>query len=35
MWLDAVLAYLHYTAVFVLFAFLTVEVRPSSCRARW
>jgi putative membrane protein len=26
MWLDAVLAYLHFTAVFVLFAFLTVEV---------
>lgn len=26
MWLDAVLAYLHYSAVFVLFAFLTVEV---------
>ncbi|MCM2329628.1 MAG: DUF2214 family protein [Lysobacter sp.] len=26
MWLDAILAYLHYTAVFVLFAFLTVEV---------
>ena len=26
MWLDAALAYLHYTAVFVLFAFLTVEV---------
>lgn len=29
MWLDAVLAYLHYTAVFVLFAFLTVEVVVS------
>jgi len=26
MWLDAVLAYLHFTAVFVLFSFLTVEV---------
>ena len=26
MWLDAILAYLHFTAVFVLFAFLTVEV---------
>ena len=26
MWLDAVLAYLHFTAVFVLFAFLTVEL---------
>lgn len=26
MWLDAALAYLHFTAVFVLFAFLTVEV---------
>lgn len=26
MWLDATLAYLHYSAVFVLFAFLTVEV---------
>ncbi len=25
MWLDAVLAYLHYTAIFVLFAFLTVQ----------
>jgi putative membrane protein len=29
MWLDAILAYLHYTAVFVLFAFLTVEVMIS------
>ncbi|HEX4942862.1 MAG TPA: DUF2214 family protein [Usitatibacteraceae bacterium] len=26
MWLDALLAYLHFTAIFVLFAFLTVEV---------
>lgn len=26
MWLDAVLAYLHYLAIFVLFAFLTVQV---------
>lgn len=26
MWLDAALAYLHFSAVFVLFAFLTVEV---------
>jgi len=26
MWLDAVLAYLHYIAIFVLFAFLTVQV---------
>lgn len=26
MWLDALLAYLHYSAVFVLFSFLTVEV---------
>ena len=26
MWLDAMLAYLHYTAIFLLFAFLTVEV---------
>lgn len=26
MWLDAALAYLHFTAVFVLFAFLTVEL---------
>ena len=26
MWLDALLAYLHFSAVFVLFAFLTVEV---------
>ena len=25
MWLDALLAYLHFSAVFVLFAFLTVE----------
>jgi putative membrane protein len=26
MWLDALLAYLHYSAVFLLFSFLTVEV---------
>jgi putative membrane protein len=26
MWLDAVLAYLHFTAIFLLFAFLTVQV---------
>jgi putative membrane protein len=26
MWLDATLAYLHFTAVFVLFAFLSVEL---------
>ncbi len=26
LWLDALLAYLHYSAVFLLFAFLTVEV---------
>ena len=26
MWLDAILAYLHYTAIFLLFAFLTVQV---------
>ena len=26
MWLDAFLAYLHFTAVFVLFSFLAVEV---------
>lgn len=26
MWLDALLAYLHFSAVFILFAFLTVEV---------
>jgi putative membrane protein len=26
MWLDATLAYLHYTAIFLLFAFLTVQV---------
>ncbi len=26
MWLDALLAYLHFTAVFVVFSFLTVEV---------
>ena len=25
MWLDAALAYLHFAAVFTLFAFLTVE----------
>ena len=25
MWLDAVLAYLHYTAIFLLFAFLAVQ----------
>jgi putative membrane protein len=26
MWLDALLAYLHFTAVFVLFAFLSIEL---------
>jgi putative membrane protein len=26
LWLDALLAYLHFTAIFLLFAFLTVEV---------
>jgi putative membrane protein len=26
MWLDATLAYLHFTAMFLLFAFLTVQV---------
>ena len=26
MWLDAILAYLHFTAIFLLFSFLTVEV---------
>ena len=26
MWLDAALAYLHFTAIFLLFAFLTVQV---------
>lgn len=26
MWLDAALAYLHFTAIFLVFAFLTVEV---------
>ena len=26
MWLDAILAYLHFTAIFLLFAFLTVQV---------
>jgi Predicted membrane protein len=26
MWTDALLAYLHFTAIFLLFAFLTVEV---------
>ena len=25
MWLDAVLAYLHFTAIFILFAFLSIE----------
>jgi putative membrane protein len=29
MWLDATLAYLHFTAVFLLFAFLTVQVVVS------
>ena len=26
LWTDALLAYLHYTAIFLLFAFMTVEV---------
>jgi putative membrane protein len=26
LWIDALLAYLHFTAIFLLFAFLTVEV---------
>ena len=26
LWIDAILAYLHFTAIFLLFAFLTVEV---------
>ena len=26
LWLDAVLAYLHFTAIFVLFAFLSIEL---------
>jgi putative membrane protein len=26
MWLDAILAYLHFTAIFVLFAFLVAEI---------
>ena len=26
LWLDAALAYLHFTAIFLLFAFMTVEV---------
>jgi putative membrane protein len=26
LWLDAILAYLHFTAVFVLFAFLSIEL---------
>ena len=26
MWLDAILAYLHFTAIFMLFAFLCIEV---------
>ncbi len=25
MWTDAILAYLHFTAIFILFAFLTAE----------
>jgi len=25
MWLDAILAYLHYTAIFILFGFLSIE----------
>ena len=26
MWIDAILAYLHFTAIFLVFAFLTVEL---------
>jgi putative membrane protein len=26
MWLDAIVAYLHFTAIFLLFAFLTVQI---------
>ncbi len=26
MWIDAILAYLHFTAIFILFAFLSVEI---------
>ncbi len=26
MWTDAILAYLHFTAIFILFAFLTAEI---------
>ena len=26
MWLDAILAYLHYTAIFLLFAFMTAQL---------
>ncbi len=26
MWIDAILAYLHFTAIFILFAFLGVEI---------
>ena len=26
LWLDAVLAYLHFTAIFILFAFLAIQV---------
>ena len=37
MWLDAILAYLHFTAIFLLFAFLTVQVilirQPLDLRA--
>jgi putative membrane protein len=37
MWLDAILAYLHFAAMFLLFAFLTVQVvlirQPLDLRA--
>ena len=37
MWLDAILAYLHFTAIFLLFAFLTVQIilirQPLDLRA--
>jgi putative membrane protein len=37
MWLDATLAYLHYSAIFLVFGFLTVEVmlvrQPVDARA--
>jgi hypothetical protein len=34
MWLDAALAYLHYMAIFILFAFLTVQAMVLAWLAR-